>query len=336
MLYLLLSCHSDTTKEENVDVKGDETSSMFEDIFDSPSVFGFDDVCIEEEDCVDSEPDSEFALEVWVELEDHILGLWSNQPISVDSCEILNVDGLDCSDVDLDGLTDVWEEIAMTHLRPILLLDEQEPFVYDPTGYFAQIIRISPHEVTNEWIDLYSVLAWSEDYGRCGITDHHGDSERIVIRLQVDYVENTVYFWNVYTAGHEGTLTDTSRIWNQEEMIEFDFMIDENTSFPRWIVYPSEAKHATFATIDHCEQISFIPCLDEDCAPDNVISIDDWYLFGEAINVGEEQTPLVDDLSDFGFLDERAWANQDFCGGLGGSNCSSSILEKLTSNPFSY
>ena len=42
----------------------------------------------------------------------------------------------------------------------------------------------------------------------------------------------------------------------------------------------------------------------------------------------------VGDLGPVGFPGDDAWADQDFCGGLGGSVCSSSVRSKLVTDPF--
>lgn len=259
------------------------------------------------------------------------LKLTTNLPMYFSDCENLRVSELNCSDDDQDGLTDVWEDLVIEHFRPMLWMDEDEPFSTDPNGVFAQIARIAP---TNEWVDLFIVLGWSEDYGRCGISAHPGDSERVALRLVPDVETGSVSFYSVYTAAHEGEITDAGRIWSEAELTELDFIADPQSNLPRWIVYPSEGKHATYATIAHCESVSVIPCLEEDCGPDNTPDPNELLLFGPVINAGEEDYPRHDDLSVVGFPTESIWGEQDFCGGLGGQNCSSPIREKLRDNPF--
>ena len=284
----------------------------------------------EPDDTAELEPPI-FSLEFQItQPEPGRLTLESNLPITLTLCQEMQYQNLDCTDLDQDGLLDQWEELALEYFRPFLLLDEAEPFLDDTTAVFAQIARVAP---TAEWIDLYIVLAWSKDYGRCGLSAHNGDSERVVIRLE-KHEDNSASFFAVYTAAHEGEITDAGKVWQDAELGLLDFEMDPNTEFLRWVVYPSEAKHATFATIEHCENVSFIPCLDEDCAPDNVSDPNNWRILGSALRVGEEENPLADELSSIGFPNEFAWQDQLFCGGLGGDHCSSPVREKLLNNPF--
>ena len=50
----------------------------------------------------------------------------------------------------------------------------------------------------------------------------------------------------------------------------FSALLDPATAEPRWIVFPSADKHATYGSVEICEAISMIPCFDEDCGPDGV------------------------------------------------------------------
>ena len=44
--------------------------------------------------------------------------------------------------------------------------------------------------------------------------------------------------------------------------------------------------------------------------------------------------PLTSFLTAIGFPGDDAWAMQDFCGGLGGTGCSSAVRDKLLVDPF--
>ena len=95
----------------------------------------------------------------------------------------------------------------------------------------------------------------------------------------------------------------------------------------------SKNKHATYITPSVCAGISPIPCFSEECGP----AVDPAVGGGQTFpiyNAGEPDMPLMTDLTAIGFPNEDAWADQDFCGGLGGVLCSGSILSKLTANPF--
>ena len=100
------------------------------------------------------------------------------------------------------------------------------------------------------------------------------------------------------------------------------------------MVYPSADKHATYATIAICEGVSVVPCFDEDCAPDGVNDPSKFDRLPPFVNAGEETAPLVSDLTAIGFPGDDAWADQDFCGGLGGATCSAPVRDKLLNDPF--
>ena len=59
-------------------------------------------------------------------------------------------------------------------------------------------------------------------------------------------------------------------------------------------------------------------------------------LHGDAgpLQVGEQRSPRLTALDELGFPGEDAWADQPFCGGLGGRTCASSVREKLLLDPF--
>ena len=106
------------------------------------------------------------------------------------------------------------------------------------------------------------------------------------------------------------------------------------TAEPRWVVFPSADKHATYATVEICEGISPVPCLDEDCGPDDVADPALFDVLPLSFNAGELAAPRLTDLTPAGFPGDDAWAEQDFCGGLGGTGCSSSVRSKLLVDPF--
>jgi hypothetical protein len=139
---------------------------------------------------------------------------------------------------------------------------------------------------------------------------------------------------SAYTAAHEATINDHGRVFTGDDLALLVFGPDPATSEPRWVVFPSADKHATYASVEICEGISMIPCFDEDCGPDGVRDPAAYDLLPAFVNAGEDGSPIVDDLTDVGFPGDFAWTDQDFCGGTGGSNCSASVREKLLVDPF--
>lgn len=258
------------------------------------------------------------------------LAFESNLPRDVAECPA----GAPCDDVDEDGLNDAWEDAALDRLRPLRRFDEAEAAVTDPTAGLADIGRVFP---VRDAVHLYVMLGYARDYGSCGgFTSHNGDSERVAIGV-VDHREGGpggVVVNAVYTAAHEGTINDHGQVLVGDALDPLVFTPDPETEEPRWVVFPSAGKHATYPTIEICEGVSPLPCLDEDCAPDGVDDPDEYDVLPPTFNAGEPDAPRLTDLTPAGYPGDDAWADQQFCGGLGGGMCSSSVLEKLTVDPF--
>jgi hypothetical protein len=130
-----------------------------------------------------------------------------------------------------------------------------------------------------------------------------------------------------YTAAHEGTASDHGRMFSGADL---GLLVHEPLApggEPRWVVFPSADKHATYASVDICETISPLPCFDEDCdgGEDRL---------PEVVNAGEDAARRVEDLTALGFPGEDAWADQPFCGGIDSTSCSATVREKLLSDPF--
>lgn len=273
-----------------------------------------------------------FVLEVHTSLDGAALVLDTNLPTSPEACAQL--EGAPCGDADQDGLVDAWEEVVLDRYRPTLILDEAEQLVSDPQAMVGIVGRVAP---VDGRIHAYMMLGYSRDYGSCGgFTSHNGDSERVVVALSPapERGPGSVRLSAAYTAAHEGTVTDHGQVYEGAGLAQLTYEVDPALLEPRWVVFPSADKHATYASIDVCEGISFVPCFDEDCAPDGVATPEDFALLMPFVNAGEEAFPFVTELTAIGFPGDQAWVDQDFCGGLGGSGCSSAVREKLLVSPF--
>lgn len=275
-----------------------------------------------------------FVHEVHTVLIDGRLALTSNLPPAVTECEALPFADPPCADADADGLVDVWEDAALDRLRPLRRMDEDESLFNDATAVIADVGRVIN---TPGGFRIFVMLGYSEDYGSCGgFTGHHGDSERVALDL-VPYAEGGpggVILQRAYTAAHEGTANDHSMLFAGSELGELTYSPDPITDEPRWVVFPSANKHATYASAAICEGISVIPCIDEDCAPDGVDDPGSYDLLPVVGNAGEAGAPRLTALDVLGFPGDDAWADQDFCGGLGPGTCSSPVREKLLADPF--
>lgn len=262
------------------------------------------------------------------------LALACNLPVGVDDCAALPVTGAPCEDVDLDGLVDAWEDAALTTMHPLRRFDEEESLLDDMTAVLADVGRVAP---AGERVRMFVMLGYSLDYGSCGgFTGHNGDSERVALDLQraPELGPGGVEVVGAYTAAHENTDNDHGQVFVGAELAKLVFAPDPETGDPRWVVFPSADKHATYASVAICEDVSPIPCLDEDCGPDDVDDPAAYDRVPEIVNAGEQAAPRITDLSPLGFPGEDAWADQDFCGGLGGTGCSSPVREKLLVDPF--
>lgn len=264
------------------------------------------------------------------------LALTTNLPALVADCLSEPFADTPCADLDQDGLADAWEQLVIDRYRPLLRFDEQESLLDDATAVTADVARVALVSPSPLRVRVFIMLGYSKDYGSCGFTAHHGDSERVAIDLAApeNAAPGDVTTLAMYTAAHEGTANDHGKIFDGAALAQLVFAADPATTEPRWVVFPSQDKHGTYATIAICEDISVVPCLDEDCAPDGVADPATFDRLPPFVNAGEEAHPLVSDLTAIGFPGDDAWSNDDFCGGLGGATCSAPVREKLLVDPF--
>jgi hypothetical protein len=256
----------------------------------------------------------------------------------------------DCLDADGDGLVDAWEAAVLDKLRPAVTFDEDEPLMKDGGASFAMLGRVFPgaggHVVVNV------LLLYTSDYGAQNPvcfhkSKHAGDVERVAMELELDGASSAggARVIAAFTTGHEGTEDDQSRVWKNEELgSALRYLDDATTHEPRWQVFPSQNKHATYATIEQCQSVHLKQwthdfCIDEDCAPDRVRDATRFTRIPTILNAGEPGAPLTDDLRPLGFAGERAWSDDTFCGGLrvdaeAKKECPPSIKSKLLKNPF--
>lgn len=275
-----------------------------------------------------------FNLEARTQRVDGALALRTNLPAHSDACLAVDATETPCEDKDGDGLVDAWEALVLEHLRPRVELDEEEAMLTDAKGHFAIVARVTPRDAAlgaKSTVIAYMMLGYARDYGSCGITAHNGDSERVALELRVD--GGDAFVRKAYTAAHEGAVTDDGHVY-EGAALATDLRYLDEAKGPRWLVFPSANKHATYASIEACEAHSSVPCVQEDCGADGVADRSAYRVLAPFANAGEPSKPLLTDLASVGFPGDQAWADQKFCGGRGGSSCSSPVLEKLTKNPF--
>jgi hypothetical protein len=259
------------------------------------------------------------------------LALLCNLPPSVADC--LLIDGAPCDDADADGLADVWEDAVIDRMRPLRRLDEAESLIDDVTTILGDVGRVYAE---GDHFRMFVMLGYHKDYGSCGVSGHNGDSERVGLDLVAypDGGAGGVVVVGAYTAAHEGTAADHGHVFVDAELDELVFDLDARTTEPRWVIFASADKHASYGSIDRCENASMVPCLEEDCAPDGVPDPSAYDRLPDFLNAGEEAAPRVTALDALGFVGDDAWAMQDFCGGQERTGCTSPVREKLLVDPF--
>lgn len=275
------------------------------------------------------------AWAAWVERHAHTIAIRTALPRSHAACRALVAPGLTCADVDRDGLTDAWEDAVLGALVPSVELAAAEPGLDEPGVGLAAVGRVVG--VDGDRTRVFIMLGYPRDHGRCGWTAHRGDSERVALELvrpAVPRGAGDLILDGAYTAAHEGEILDRGRLVQGEELQQLAFPPDPGTGRPRWRVYASARKHATYGSVAWCEAALRLPCLEEDCGapgggPGPLVVVP------RVINAGEPDAPRVTELSAIGFPGEQAWVDQPFCGGLGRARrCASAVVDKLTVDPF--
>jgi hypothetical protein len=181
---------------------------------------------------------------------------------------------------------------------------------------------------------VFIMLGYSFDYGRCAQGGHRGDSERVALDLEItasmparpelaDYPGEgwTISVTRFYTAAHEGTSTDASRISSPAE-VEGDLDI----TGARWRIYAGRAKHGSFPTRASCQTAADGICTMEDCQSYHLL------LF-PIVNAGEPDMPSGIALP---FPGESIWSEAPFCGGIASGDlpCATTARRKLIDDPF--
>jgi hypothetical protein len=151
---------------------------------------------------VASEP---YDIDTSTEIVDDRLVLHASLPATAVDCAALGDPGAPCDDADGDGLTDAWEDLVLATLHPTIRFDEAEPFFWDDDVLF-DVGRVAPSE-DGANIRVFILQGYGEDYGRCGVSFHDGDSERVAMDRSPQG-GGDVEVVGLYTAAHEGTIVD--------------------------------------------------------------------------------------------------------------------------------
>lgn len=270
-------------------------------------------------------------------LRDGALVVRTDVPAWADACA-------SCADVDRDGLSDRWEDALLDRLRPRMALHPEEPLVTDPDGRFGYVARVfRPEGAPRGIVRAIIVTGFSLEpgvllFGKIPVSAHDGDSERVAVELSLrdDGREATVT--RVYFAVHEHTPNDHSRVYSEAETRRVLTWGEDASGQPRWVVFPSRAKHPQFPNPEACEATSLrgTGLFREHCATSEATSHP---VLPAIVNAGEPSAHRIDDLAIVGFPGDEAWVAQKFCGGFRerprlGGGCAESIAEKLLDDPF--
>jgi hypothetical protein len=261
--------------------------------------------------------------------------------------------GSSCADADHDGLVDAWEDSVLDQFKPAVTFDEDEPLLKEDgrNDVFASLGRVSLRADGRVTVNV--LLLYTRDYGApnpiCfSASQHAGDVERVAIDLELAPSapgRGDAIVRSMFTTGHEGTEDDQSRVYRGDDLKSLETIDDPVTKRPRWRVYASQAKHATYATKKHCEGVrlkNFLHrfCVNEDCAADGVSDNDKarFTRVPRIDNAGEPNAHRVEDLRALGYPGETSWTDTTFCGGLNvdraKEECPPSVKSKLLADPF--
>ena len=276
-------------------------------------------------------------------LEDEVVGLrvtvngteWSTvsrlAPKAAD-CVTQEPDPAPCEDDDKDGLVDRWETLLLDRMRPVIVLHRDEPLLIDRTADVVSFGRVMVAE--DGHVRVFITLAYSYDYGRCSVATHRGDVERVVLDMVFDDEDpRRVDVERVYTAGHEYTAFDGSEMFSREEFSQLQFETDRETGEPRWIVYASAGKHATYVSSDRCRSHASAVCVRESCPAS--YNGEQRRLLLDMYNAGEPDLPLPAAESHSRI---SVWGDEPFCWdksyGTDTTRCAPPMKEKLVNDPF--
>ena len=241
-------------------------------------------------------------------------------------------------DGDLDGLLDLWENIALKVLRPTLALDEDDEFWDNQPDHHLRIFtRVFPvRHRASEFIIFSHVMAWTKDYGTdigpFTIASHNGD--RSFIRTVWEVINgHEIQLRKIFTNGHHCDFcAPKQRIWEPEDV---DFTAE---GFMK--IFIEEDKHGTWPSFRSCDEEAAFDCKATEATTTRppTFNVGEPPPLSEATMMarcvdrisGDVGRPFIDQLDDVErecqqpeltgiFPGEAIWndTNCFFCGGLG-------------------
>lgn len=197
------------------------------------------------------------------------------------------------TDRDGDGLDDDFErEVAELNFpRVLMALGES---CGTPHGV---VYRVRRHPDNAQRLAITYVVLYANDCGE--LTGHVGDAETFAITVDPNAEPGAAATVGVEAWAHAGTTcgsTSSCSTAAATNQCGDGNVSDASTDI---VIYASQDKHATYLSIDTCDQ----NCFDSCTAGERIV--------GPLLNVGEPNQPLVTDLTTQGFVQSAdGWANE--------------------------
>jgi len=228
--------------------------------------------------------------------------------------------GLSCKDADGDGLNDLWENVALHQLRPILMMDRDDGFFRSkPPDAVRVISSVTPMSRGDERYILFAhAVAFTRDYGVMGLPsafgfDHPGDTEAVGLAFNVGDNDELRWAATIAKGHHCLTCSPTYSFHTQS----FD-----PEGPPR--VFVERDKHGLWHSRRRCDQRAAFECDGDRVLRPPAVNAGEWSENGVSTLVDAIDRRLEDGphaaLSDV-FEGEAIWSSGRaavtgrFCGG---------------------
>lgn len=159
--------------------------------------------------------------------------------------------GPSCKDADGDGLSDLWENMAVHQLRPRLMLDAGDGLFKRRSSDAVRVLSsVLPIERDGSSYVLFAhVIAYSRDYGHLGLLGHPGDTEGFGMLFRV--TESGALSWVSSAAKGHACLTCGPR---------YSFRDQEFASDGTPLLYVERDKHGLWPSGKSCRNDGVFRC----------------------------------------------------------------------------
>jgi hypothetical protein len=172
-----------------------------------------------------------------------------------------------CKDADGDGLLDLWENLAVELLRPVLVHDvDEELFDHPDNDHVRVFVRVTPVyqaidplgtvEIDQVKIIFKHMIAYTRDYGWSDWWDHNGDVAKLTTVWHAGN-EEIILQWG-WTNGHPCRDSFCSGRDPRPHMF-YPNDIGRNSD-GEMLIAVEENKHGTWASVERCQSRSAYDC----------------------------------------------------------------------------